>query len=49
MEGMFRGCAKLKELDLQTFDTAQVENMKWIFFRCRRLEELDLEASIPAR
>lgn len=44
MEGMFRGCAKLKELDLRTFDTSQVENMKWMFFRCRRLKELDLES-----
>ena len=44
MEGMFRGCAKLKELDLRTFDTSRVENMKWMFFRCRRLKELDLES-----
>ncbi|MFQ9151304.1 MAG: BspA family leucine-rich repeat surface protein [Blautia sp.] len=49
MEGMFRGCVNLKALDLSSFDTSHVENMKWMFFRCGKLKSWILADSIPAR
>ena len=42
MEGMFRGCAKLKELDLESLDTSQVKNMAGMFANCFQLEKLNL-------
>ena len=34
---MFRGCTKLKNLDLSELDTSNVTNMKWMFYGCNYL------------
>ena len=39
---MFEYCMSLKELDLKSFDTANVVNMEAVFYECSNLEELDL-------
>lgn len=42
MKDMFKGCAKLKYVDIETLDTSKVKNMKQMFRDCKALEELDL-------
>lgn len=42
MQGMFAGCASLKELDLNGMDTGSVENMAFMFNGCSSLVSLDL-------
>ena len=42
MEGMFKGCEKLEELDLSKFNTNNVTNMSHMFDGCSSLAELDL-------
>jgi surface protein len=39
---MFSGCANLKSLDLSSFNTSNVENVKAIFDGCTSLEYLDI-------
>ena len=34
MMGMFFYCSKLKELNLSSFDTKNVNNVKGIFYKC---------------
>ena len=34
MMGMFGGCSKLKEINLSSFDTKKVNNVKGIFYYC---------------
>ena len=34
MDGMFRGCSKLKILDLSSFDTSSAVTMEWMFEGC---------------
>ncbi len=42
MENMFIDCAKLKILDLSSFNTSRVTNMKTMFTFCRSLTNLDI-------
>ncbi len=42
MNGMFCGCAALKELDLSNFETWFVNDMTGMFSGCNALETLDL-------
>ena len=34
MSWMFRGCSKIKELNLNNFNTNNVTNMSYMFFGC---------------
>ena len=34
MSGMFYGCSKIKELNLNNFNTNNVTNMRWMFYGC---------------
>lgn len=40
MAGMFTGCTAIKELDLTTFDTANVGSMHQMFSNCSSLEKI---------
>ena len=42
MNGMFRNCSKLTELDLSNFDTSKVFNMAEMFINCSNLINLDM-------
>ena len=42
--GMFEGCIKLKEFDLENIDTSNVADMLNLFRGCESLEELDLSS-----
>ena len=42
MEEAFYGCYSLKELDLSSFNTENVKNMKGIFFGCNNLAKIKL-------
>ena len=39
---MFDGCASLKKIKFEQFNTENVTSMKWIFFACKKLKEIDL-------
>ena len=39
---MFCGCESLKELNLSNFNTKNVTNMRYMFFRCFSLKKLDI-------
>ncbi|MCI8588128.1 MAG: BspA family leucine-rich repeat surface protein [Bacilli bacterium] len=41
---LFRGCEKLKSIDLSHFDTSKVTTMSSMFFRCSSLTSLDLSS-----
>lgn len=49
MQGMFRSCEKLEELDLQDFNTSKVTSMSSMFYACAALEELDLTSFDTAK
>ena len=42
MIGMFSGCISLKELNLSNFNTNNVTNMGFKFYRCSSLTELNI-------
>ena len=42
MNSMFFNCYNLKELDLTSFDTSNVENMNSMFYCCFNLEKINL-------
>ena len=42
MQGMFRSCKNLVELDVSCLNTSNVKNMSGMFYGCANLEELDL-------
>ena len=42
MNGMFKECKNLEELDLSTFNTNNVKNMCGMFYGCSSLKELNL-------
>ena len=42
MNGMFKGCSNLAELDVTHFNTAKVTTMNSMFTRCSNLAELDV-------
>lgn len=44
MEFMFRGCKKLKILDLSSFNTEKVQNMRGLFYECKLLEKLNISS-----
>ena len=46
MDGMFRSCSSLTELDLRTFDTGKVESMISMFDGCSSLESLDISSFV---
>ena len=46
MAGMFRGCSKLKELSLSTFDTRGVESMAGMFADCINLQRIYVNEQI---
>ena len=39
---MFKGCSSLISLDLSTFNTSSVTDMRWMFSGCSDLTSLDL-------
>ena len=41
---MFDHCNKLKKIDLSSFNTKNVKNMKSMFKECQALRELDLSS-----
>lgn len=49
MQGMFRNCYALKELDLSDFNTSNVTNMNAMFSGCMAIEELDLSSFDTAK
>ena len=42
MSYMFYGCKKITNLDLSSFDTKNVTNMKSMFEGCKKITQLDL-------
>lgn len=44
LKDLFRGCGKLKTLDLSAFNTKQITDMSYMFNECKELEELNSEA-----
>ncbi len=44
MSYMFSHCSKLSELDLSSFNTNNVTNMRDMFSHCEKLSELDLSS-----
>ena len=38
---MFDGCSSLKELNLNNFNTNNVTDMSWMFYKCSSLKELN--------
>lgn len=42
LNGMFRGCASLTELDLSGSNAEKVKNMGWMFYGCDALSNLNL-------
>ena len=42
MENMFSNCISLKSLDLNNFDTKNVQHMKYMLYNCSSLVSLDL-------
>ena len=42
LNGMFRGCARLTELNLSGFKTGSLTDMRYLFSSCQSLESLDL-------
>ena len=42
MAGMFYGCSSLKELNLCSFNTNNVNEMRYMFYECSSLKELNL-------
>jgi surface protein len=42
MNSMFEECLALTSLDLTSFNTSNVTNMKYMFFWCKRLTSLDI-------
>ena len=42
MNGMFKDCKKLKELNLSTFNTSKVTNMAGMFYGCSSLKKINL-------
>ena len=44
MSGMFAGCMSLKELDLSSFNTNNVTDMREMFITCSSLKEINLSS-----
>ena len=44
MLGMFDGCSSLTRLDLSSFNTSNVTDMRYIFSECSSLTSLDLSS-----
>ena len=44
MTDMFRECSKLGKLNLSSFNTDKVNNMKGMFYNCQELKELNLSS-----
>jgi len=44
MEGMFKGCSRLTEIQTTQLITDQCENMKFMFSECRALQNLNLSS-----
>ena len=42
LEGMFNGCASMRTLDLSSFTTEQITNMKDLFNGCTQMTSLDI-------
>ena len=42
MEGMFKGCSHLSNLNLSNFDTSNVTNMAEMFYGCYALQDIDI-------
>ena len=41
---MFNFCSSLKSIDLSSFNTSNVKNMKYMFCDCYSLESIDLSS-----
>jgi len=41
---MFSGCSSLKEIDLSSFKTDNVTDIREIFYKCSLLKEIDLSS-----
>jgi len=44
MSYIFRGCSSLKEINLSTFKTDKLVDMRGMFVLCSSLEEIDLSS-----
>ena len=44
MRGMFSVCSSLKSINLSSFNTNNVNNMREMFSRCSSLESIDLSS-----
>ena len=42
MNGMFRNCISLKKLDLSNFELININDISYMFFGCKNLEELNI-------
>ena len=42
MNGMFKGCNSLTNIDLSNFNTQNVMNMSYMFCECNSLTNIDL-------
>ncbi len=41
MESLFQGCKNLKTLDLESFDTSNVKDFRYMFSECHLLEKIN--------
>ena len=45
MYGMFFHCGRLKSIDLSSFDTSNIINMKWMLNFCSSLEKQNIKVN----
>ena len=41
---MFNGCSSLESIDLSSFNTSNVTDMRWMFDECSSLKSIDLSS-----
>ena len=41
---MFCNCSSLQSIDLSSFNTTNVKDMKWMFFHCSSLQSINLSS-----